>query len=148
MFGAAYRKCRAGEMSGVLVERAGAATDMRPAVADAERVVVASGQRRLQADAGVEAGVDQVAIGRRAHSAGEDTNRLRPVRLAPHHLVDDAVNAEIAVVSMSEAVACRTRQRHAVGIETLIEEAAAVVPAAKLVGAWQATGETVAILGR
>ena len=39
--------------------------------ADADGVVVAPGQRRLEGDAGVDAEVDQIAIARRAHHARE-----------------------------------------------------------------------------
>src|SRR5690348_8412215 len=62
MLDAAHRKGCTGETGGVSVESAGISADMRPAVTDADRIVIASGQGRLQRESGVEAGVDQVAI--------------------------------------------------------------------------------------
>src|SRR5487761_103792 len=110
VFRAAHRN-RSAEGRVIAVESAGAVADMGQTIADAEGVVVAPWQRRLQVDAGVEAQIDLVAIGRRAHQAGKDADRARSAGLAPHHLVDDAIEAEIALIGPCDTGARRAGKR-------------------------------------
>ena len=64
--------------------------------ADAEGIVVATFERRLQGEPGIDAEVDQVAIARATHHPDEHVERTRTViGRTPDHLVRHGVDAEV-----------------------------------------------------